>query len=355
LASSTLSVVRRLLLVAVLLAAVPAAALADTSPPAATTTTPAATTTTPVAPADPDVPAPPAKGLIADGVTIGGVAVGGMTTGQARAAIASAYQAPVTLKVGKKLVTAPANRLGLHVYVNNPVKVAYNVGRVPTAPTGDIPLKTKIVGTKVDSFLGELARSFNRQPVDAKAVLKHGAPFVWADVWGRKIDKPTARELIVGALQSPLRAPLAVPVKVVRPAVPARKLPDSILIDRGRHSLTLYRNNKVVKRFPVAVGQSIYPTPTGAFHIILMERNPWWYPPTYDAWAANLKPVPPGPSNPLGTRWMGLDAPGVGIHGTDAPASIGYSESHGCIRMQVPDAEWVFEHVDVGTPVWIVD
>ena len=47
--------------------------------------------------------------------------------------------------------------------------------------------------------------------------------------------------------------------------------------------------------------------------------------------------------------------PGVGIHGTPKPESIGYSESHGCIRMQVPDAEWVFEHVDVGTPVWIVD
>jgi lipoprotein-anchoring transpeptidase ErfK/SrfK len=51
---------------------------------------------------------------------------------------------------------------------------------------------------------------------------------------------------------------------------------------------------------------------------------------------------------------MGLDAPGVGIHGTDAPASIGYSASHGCIRMQVPDAEWLFEHVHVGTPVVIL-
>ena len=64
--------------------------------------------------------------------------------------------------------------------------------------------------------------------------------------------------------------------------------------------------------------------------------------------------MPPGPGNPLGTRWMGLNAPGVGIHGTDEPTSIGYSESHGCIRMQVPDAEWLFEHVRVGTPVVIL-
>jgi lipoprotein-anchoring transpeptidase ErfK/SrfK len=338
--------VRRLLLVAVLLAAVPAVALADTTPPLVATTT---------TPAPPVAPTPPAEGLIADGVTIGGIPVGGMTTSQARAAIGSAYQAPLTIKLGKRTITAPANRLGLHVYVNNPVKLAYTVGRVPTAPTGDIPLRTKIVGMKVDSFLGELAKTFNRQPVDAKAVLKHGKPFVWSDVWGRQIDRPSAREAIVGALKTPARVPVAVPIKVVKPAVPARKLPDSIVIDRGHHSLTLYRSDKVVKRFPVAVGQSIYPTPVGAFHIIIKERNPWWYPPTYDAWAANLKPVPPGPSNPLGTRWMGLDSPGVGIHGTDAPASIGYSESHGCIRMQVPDAEWVFEHVAVGTPVWIVD
>jgi lipoprotein-anchoring transpeptidase ErfK/SrfK len=51
---------------------------------------------------------------------------------------------------------------------------------------------------------------------------------------------------------------------------------------------------------------------------------------------------------------MGLSSPGVGIHGTDEPASIGYSLSHGCIRMLVPQAEWLFNHVDVGTPVFII-
>jgi lipoprotein-anchoring transpeptidase ErfK/SrfK len=61
-----------------------------------------------------------------------------------------------------------------------------------------------------------------------------------------------------------------------------------------------------------------------------------------------------GPGNPLGTRWMDLSVPGVGIHGTDAPSSIGYSASRGCIRMQVPDAERRFNHVAVGTTVSIV-
>ena len=63
--------------------------------------------------------------------------------------------------------------------------------------------------------------------------------------------------------------------------------------------------------------------------------------------------MPPGPAT-RSARAGWASAPGVGIHGTDEPASIGYSASHGCIRMQVPDAEWLFNHVDVGTTVYIV-
>jgi lipoprotein-anchoring transpeptidase ErfK/SrfK len=103
----------------------------------------------------------------------------------------------------------------------------------------------------------------------------------------------------------------------------------------------------------VAVGQSSYPTPLGLFEIAVMWRNPWWYPPDSD-WARGSSPIPPGPGNPLGTRWMGLSASGVGIHGTPDAASIGYSASHGCIRMHIPSAEWLFNHVSIGTPVYIV-
>jgi lipoprotein-anchoring transpeptidase ErfK/SrfK len=51
---------------------------------------------------------------------------------------------------------------------------------------------------------------------------------------------------------------------------------------------------------------------------------------------------------------MGLDSPGVGIHGTNNPSSIGYSASHGCVRMQVRDSEWLFDHVDIGTTVFVL-
>jgi lipoprotein-anchoring transpeptidase ErfK/SrfK len=125
------------------------------------------------------------------------------------------------------------------------------------------------------------------------------------------------------------------------------------VIKRGSNELTLYNGMKVVRKFGVATGQAVYPTPLGKFQIVVKWKNPWWYPPA-SPWAQGEKPVPPGPGNPLGTRWMGLSAPGVGIHGTPQDGSIGYSLSHGCIRMHIPQAEWLFEHVDVGTPVFIV-
>jgi L,D-transpeptidase ErfK/SrfK len=127
-----------------------------------------------------------------------------------------------------------------------------------------------------------------------------------------------------------------------------------IVIHRGINRLYFYNGTHLVRVFPVATGQPAWPTPLGHFDIVVKQKNPWWYPPTQDSWAAGAKPVPPGPGNPLGTRWMGLSAPGVGIHGTSEPWSIGHSESHGCIRMQIPSAEWLYNRVRIGTPVFII-
>ena len=72
-----------------------------------------------------------------------------------------------------------------------------------------------------------------------------------------------------------------------------------ILINRAANRLTLFRpDNQLWRVFPVATGQAIYPTPAGRFSIIVKWVNPTWYPPTQDAWAAGLKPVPPGPGQP---------------------------------------------------------
>jgi lipoprotein-anchoring transpeptidase ErfK/SrfK len=126
-----------------------------------------------------------------------------------------------------------------------------------------------------------------------------------------------------------------------------------VVIDRSANTLVLYDGARKVRAFRVATGSPYYPTPSGTWRIVDKQLWPTWYPPASD-WAKGLKPVPPGPGNPLGTRWMGLNAYAVGIHGTPDAASIGYSASHGCIRMQVWEAEWLFDRVRLGTPVVIV-
>ncbi|GAB4244963.1 MAG: hypothetical protein Kow00129_04700 [Thermoleophilia bacterium] len=126
-----------------------------------------------------------------------------------------------------------------------------------------------------------------------------------------------------------------------------------IKIDLSERRLYFYEDGELARTYPVAVGQPRYPTPTGEYRIVNKARNPTWTPPP-SPWADGLEPVPPGPGNPLGTRWMGLSAPHVGIHGTYASYSVGTAASHGCIRMYIRDVEELFELVSVGTPVDIV-
>ena len=119
-----------------------------------------------------------------------------------------------------------------------------------------------------------------------------------------------------------------------------------LIVSLADHKLALIEDGQVVKVFPVAVGKSGTPSPTGSFQIISRTVKPTWY--------HAGKVVPPGPANPVGTRWIGLSHKGYGIHGTNAPRSIGKSASHGCIRMRNQDVEKLFELVQVGDPVELV-
>jgi lipoprotein-anchoring transpeptidase ErfK/SrfK len=294
------------------------------------------------------------SGVIAPGVSVAGVPVGGMTVGQAQPWIIQRVLGNVTVRVGARSWTVPTTQLGLHAYVARPLREALKRGRT-TAVTGqDIPVVTRITGSALRAFVRTLAPQVQVAPVDARFRLVQSVPVVVPDRWGRRLDVVGATAMIAAALRQPDRGPIDLPTKVVRPAMPVRSLPPALVVDRTLHRVSLYSNHGAkLKMLGVAVGQSRYPTPLGRYEIVTKQRNPWWYPPNA-AWAAGEHPVPPGPGNPLGTRWMGISAPGVGLHGTPDAASIGYSASHGCIRMRIPDAEWLFVHVRVGSPVWII-
>jgi len=126
-----------------------------------------------------------------------------------------------------------------------------------------------------------------------------------------------------------------------------------IWVNLARFSLVLDRPGLGQKRYSIACGMPEFPTPTGRFVVAYKERNPTWVPPD-SLWAKEAKITPPGPGNPLGTRWIGLDGGVVGIHGTNADYSIGTRASHGCLRMHIEDVEDLFEYVEPGTPVTIL-
>ena len=219
----------------------------------------------------------------------------------------------------------------------------------------DIGVSVDVDRDKVRGYVAGLDQRFGIPAENAVVVgLVDGHPKIADSKWGRTSAARRWSAAIVRTLRTRIRPELPVVMKTLKPSLSKSGFGPVVVINRGANSLELFNGESPVRSFRVATGRSQYPTPTGSFRIVDMQTNPWWRPPDSD-WAKGLKPIPPGPGNPLGTRWMGLSAPGVGIHGTPDAASIGYSASHGCIRMLIPDATWLFDHVSIGTPVLIVD
>ena len=317
----------------------------DTTTTTATTTATTSTTTT--APKPKPKPRPTPK-VLPHGVTIGGIHVGGLAPRAAYAVVRAAFDAPLVLVVGAHRTEMKPASLGAVAYAKNAVSRARFA-----APGTSIPLGVNIDGSRVRREIASLAKRFDREAVDSTLLLRDLQPYITNGVSGKRLAPKRSFEEILTALRQNRRTDVVLPYEDVAQNVTRSSFGSVIVIRRGSNHLYLYKGMKPWRTFTVATGQAIYPTPLGKFDIVVKWKDPWWYPPD-SPWAKGAKPIPPGPGNPLGTRWMGLSAPGVGIHGTPDPASLGYSASHGCIRMYIPYAEWLFDHVDVGTPVYIV-
>lgn len=121
--------------------------------------------------------------------------------------------------------------------------------------------------------------------------------------------------------------------------------------DGTRHVLT----------YPIGIGRVGWETPLGETTVVSKARDPhWWVPASVrkeHAEMGNPLPsvVPPGPDNPLGHRVLKLDMPGYLIHGTNQPYGVGMRVSHGCVRLYPENIEFLYELVDVGEPVTIIN
>jgi lipoprotein-anchoring transpeptidase ErfK/SrfK len=333
-----------LLLAAIAAGVLAASVLADTPPPTTGTTEPTVTTPTTTTGTTTTTPAQ----VIPAGVTVGGVAVGGMAPDLATQAVLTAFERPVALRIGRTKITVTPALLGSQVSADTAVAKALTV-----APNTALGLRATVDRSALQTFVQRIATRFDRKPTDSQLLFRGFKPVVTASVDGLVVKRLATIAAVSDEVVHGTRATITVPATTLKPKVTESSIGPVVVIRRASNRLTLYNGMRPVRQFAVATGQTIYPTPLGRFSIVVKWKNPWWYPPA-SPWAKGLKPTPPGPGNPLGTRWMGLSVPGVGIHGTPEDGSIGYSLSHGCIRMHIPQAEWLFNHVDVGTPVYIV-
>jgi lipoprotein-anchoring transpeptidase ErfK/SrfK len=131
----------------------------------------------------------------------------------------------------------------------------------------------------------------------------------------------------------------------------------SIRVDTKGRMLDLVEANRVIASFPITPGSKSLPAPIGTWKIAKLTTMPIF------RWdeamlqhgrrSANFYTIPPGPRNPVGIVWIGLNKKGIGIHGTDSPDTIGRSGSHGCIRLANWDAARLVNQVTVGIAVEI--
>src|SRR5438105_1145028 len=182
-----------------------------------------------------------------------------------------------------------------------------------------------------------------------------GVTIAGIDVGGLSDGKARAR--LERQLVPRARRTLAIPTRAVLPHVSTaqlpRRYPAFITVSRGAFQLRLFRGLRLVKTYPIAVGRAGLETPAGLYKIYDKQVNPSWHVPK-SPWAGDLagRVIPPGPDDPIKSRWMGF-ANGAGIHGTDNVGSLGSAASHGCIRMSIPDVEELYNLVPYGTPIYI--
>jgi len=301
------------------------------------------------------------------GTIVGEVPVGGLDFEAAvvrvRATVEEPLRRPVLLKTDRFELTTTPWDLGYRVDVPDRVRSAQRrSGNVITR------LGSRVMGPgepvfvdalpawgagDLDDVLARAEAAVKEAPQNADIDISTGFLRFTPEKAGRTLDVEASRQAIMQGVRLGDGA-----VRLVTHPVPPGEgqeaLNKVILVRTGENKLYLYDRGVIVKSWPVATGTASYPTPTGIYKIVDKIENPSWYNPGSD-WARGLPAViGPGPSNPLGTKALELDAPGILIHATSDRGSIGYSASHGCIRMTEETEAELFALVPTGTRVAIV-
>ncbi|MDP9188305.1 MAG: L,D-transpeptidase/peptidoglycan binding protein [Actinomycetota bacterium] len=311
---------------------------------------------------------------IAPGVSVGGVDVGGRSADAARAVIedevVAPLQKPVEISFDGETYRLTSKQLDQRADVDGMVEEAIAasrsgniVDRVSRYVQGsevddDLEARVSYSDEAVAKFVAEIAEEVNRDPQDASIEPSSDSLTPTPSEPGIALREDELTQLVTEQVESPgVEKGIEATVERTRPEITTKELaseyPTYITIDQSEYRLRLFVNLNLAKSYDIAVGGGGYATPTGLHSIQDKQVNPTWNVPT-SSWAGSLagQSIPPGPSNPLKARWMGIYN-GAGIHGTDDVGSIGSAASHGCVRMRVEDVTDLFDRVDVGTPIYI--
>ncbi|HEU4904696.1 MAG TPA: L,D-transpeptidase/peptidoglycan binding protein, partial [Solirubrobacterales bacterium] len=303
---------------------------------------------------------------IAEGVTIAGVDIGGMSEAEAKRAVHRRLIAPLqhSLKVGYdgESWVLPGKRLKLRADLDQAVEDALDASREGGLPTrlvryvtGDeldkrVSADVTYSQPAINKFVREIAGEVDREPQDASVEASGASLTVVPAEHGRKLrDNLLTDQLNAAVLNADADHTISAKTHSVAPEVTgeevASEYPSYLTLDRASYTLRLWKDLKLAKTYTVAVGQVGLETPEGLYHLQDKQVDPTWNVPDSD-WAGDLagQSIPPGPSNPLKARWMGIYE-GAGIHGTEETSSLGTAASHGCVRMAVPDVEELYDEV----------
>jgi len=311
--------------------------------------------------------------VILPGVRVAGIEVGEMTRREAMRSVRSAageqLDRSLTIRVGDRAWKMTAAELGERAAIASAVDEALGVNATlgtfdrfwhrvrdeSVAVEVDLAFRTR--GDAVDQLASEIAAEVFEPWVNASISLTDDDDrLVFNEARaGTKLPVAEAADTIRAAIDEgvarvDLRT-IRVPAKTT-----ARSMGPTVVVDVSTNRLHLFEGFDRVKSWDVATAKPGWVTPTGVWNIWDMREDPTWYNPALDTWGASLPAiVPGGPSNPMGTRAIYIDAPGlIRIHGTTSPPSIGRYASHGCIRMHNGEIERLFEMIPVGAKVVIV-
>ena len=307
------------------------------------------------------------RGLLPPGSVVGGVDVSRMDRPAALAAVKAAIERdldrPATVTVGGKAYTVTARGLGATHDATRAVDRAFREAaggnwatRAWDRGVGDRRApRVRVTVTdydpaRLDALAERAATELDRPAVDG-GVREVGG---WLEFARPRPGVAVDRDATVAAFREALEDGTPRDVALV-PVAPKGGVPGTVILVRtGENTLYLYKDGRLARTYGVATGSPRYATPTGRFEVTLKRYLPTWVNP-WSPWSMNEPArIGPGPNNPLGTRALNLSAPGIRIHGTPAANSIGYSVSHGCIRMRRADVEALYELVPTGTTVFIV-